>query len=99
MSVRTPDFEESAEKLREGVDSGLDLIEEYAGPFLDRYGRTVIVAGVAVVAAVGIALLVARRRRQKTLVGRMQEALPDSVSSRLERPLSSISKAAQRITG
>lgn len=99
MTARTPDFEESADMLRKGVDSGLDLIEEYGGPFLDRYGRTVLVAGVAVVAAVGIALLVARRRRRKTLVARMQDALPNSVSARLERPLSSISKAAERITG
>lgn len=99
MTARTPDFEEAAGMLREGVDSGLDLIEEYGGPFLDRYGKTLIVTGVAVVAAVGIALLVARRRSRKTLVARMQDALPNSVSSRLERPLSSISKAAERITG
>jgi MYXO-CTERM domain-containing protein len=98
MSVRTPDLEAQAEKLREGVENGLDLVEEYGGRFLDRYGRTTIVVGVAVVAAVGAALLVARRRRRRPLLTRMQDALPDQLSSRLERPISSIKQAADRIT-
>ena len=98
MSARTPDLEAGAEKVREGVENGLDLIEEYGGPFLDRYGRTAIVVGVAVVAAFGVAMMIARRRRRRPLISRMQDALPDSVSSRLERPLSSIKQAADRIT-
>lgn len=98
MSSRTPDFEEQASRVREGMENGLDLVEEFGGPLLDRYGRTMLIAGVAVVATVGVALLVARRRRRRPLVSRMQDRLPDSVSSRLERPLSSIKQAADRIT-
>ena len=98
MSARTPDLEAQAEKMREGVENGLDLIEEYGGPLLDRYGRTAIVVGVGLLAAVGVALVVARRRRRRPLISRMQASLPDSFSSRLERPISSIKQAAERIT-
>ena len=85
--------------VRERVESGLDVLEEYGGPLLDRYGRTALVVGVAVVATVGVALAVARRRRRKRLGTRLHDALPDSVASRLERPLSSIKSVADRITG
>jgi hypothetical protein len=98
MSVRTPDLDAQAEKVRQGMENGLDFIEEYGGPFLDRYGRTALVIGVAVVTAVGVAMIVARRRRRRPLISRMQDALPDSVSARLERPISSLRQAADRIT-
>jgi hypothetical protein len=83
--------------VRQRARDGLDALEEYGGPLLDRYGRTALVVGVAVVAAVGVALLVARRRRGRPLTTRLHDALPDSVSSRIERPLSSIRAAADRI--
>jgi len=84
--------------VRERVQGGIDVLEEYGGPLLDRYGRTALVIGVAVVAAVGVALIVAQRRRHRPLSMRLHDALPDSVSSRIERPLSSIRAAADRIS-
>jgi hypothetical protein len=98
MTVPTSRIDEQAKKVRESVENGLDVLEEYGGPLLDRYGRTALVVGVAVVAAVGVALIVARRRRRKPLVTRLHDALPDSVSSRIDRPLSSIRSAADRFT-
>jgi hypothetical protein len=98
MSAPKVDLEGQAQMLREGVENGLDVLEEYGGPLLDRYGRTALVVGVAVVAAVGVALVVARRRRRKPLTARLHDALPDSVSSRIERPLSTIRAAADRIS-
>jgi len=98
MSAPKVDLEGQAQMLREGVENGLDVLEEYGGPLLDRYGRAALVVGVAVVAAVGVALLVARRRRRKPLTARLHDALPDSVSSRIERPLSTIRAAADRIS-
>jgi len=92
------DLEGQAQMVREQVENGLDVLEEYGGPLLDRYGRTALVVGVAVVAAVGVALVVARRRRRRPLTSRLHDALPDSVSSRIERPLSSIKAAADRIS-
>ena len=84
--------------VRERVQGGLDALEEYGGPLLDRYGRTALVVGVAVVAAVGVALLVARRRRRRPLSARLHDAVPDAISSRIERPLSSIRATADRIS-
>jgi hypothetical protein len=95
MSAPKLDLEERAKMVRDRVENGLDVLEEHGGPLMDRYGRTAIVFGVALVAAVGVALVVARRRRPKPLAGRLH----DSVSSRIERPLSSIRAVADRITG
>jgi hypothetical protein len=98
MSAPKAGLEDQAQMVRERVENGLDVLEEYGGPLLDRYGRAALVVGVAVVAAVGVALVVTRRRRRKPLSARLHDALPDSVSSRIERPLSSIRAAADRIS-
>ena len=82
---------------KETVDRGLELLEEYGGPMLERYGRTALVVGVAVLAAGGMALLTARRRRRRTLTERLTRAIPE-VGSRLEGPISSIRSAAGRIS-
>jgi hypothetical protein len=95
MSAPKLDLEEQAKMVRGRVENGLDVLEEYGGPLIDRYGRTALVIGVALGAAVGVALVVARRRRPKPLAGRLH----DSVSSRVQRPLSSIKAVADRITG
>ncbi len=84
--------------VREGLRNGVDVLEEYGGPLLDRYGRTALVVGVAMVAGVAVALIVARRRRRRPLTMRLHDAVPESVSSRLQRPLSSIRAAADRIS-
>jgi hypothetical protein len=98
MSAPLAGIEDKAQMAREGFRNGLDVLEEYGGPLLDRYGRTALVVGVAVVAAVGVALMVARRRRRRPLTSRLRDALPESVSSRIARPLSSIRAAADSIS-
>ena len=98
MGVKPSDFEPQAEMVMNRVQTGLDAIEEYGGPLLDRYGRTAIVIGVAVVAAVGVSLLIARRRRRPTIGERIHGAMPDAVTSRLEKPISSLRSAADRIS-
>jgi hypothetical protein len=97
MGVSTSELNAQAQAMKERVESGLDMIEEYGGPMLDRYGRTAIVVGVAVVAAVGVALLLARRRRRKTITDRISKVLPE-MGSRLEGPVSSIRSAAGRFS-
>lgn len=91
------DLEPRTEFLRDRVQGGLDALDEYGGPLLDRYGRVVLIAGVALVAAVGIALILSRRSARATFTRRIQDAIPDSVGERLERPMSSIRSARERI--
>jgi hypothetical protein len=97
MGVTPSDFEPQAEMVMERVERGLDMLEEYGAPLLERYGRRALVVGVAVVAVAGVALLVARRTRRRTLRDRIQGAVPE-VRSRLERPISTIRSAADRLS-
>jgi hypothetical protein len=97
MGMSPSDFDTPVQVVKEKMESGLDMLEEYGGPMLDRYGRTAIVVGVAVLAAVGMALILARRRRRKTLSDRISKVLPE-MGSRLEGPVSSIRSAAGRFS-
>ena len=97
MGVTPSDFEPQAEMVMERVEKGLEMLEEYGAPLLERYGRRALVVGVAVVAVAGVALVVARRSRRRTLKDRIQGALPQ-VRSRLERPMSTLRSAADRIS-
>lgn len=92
MGLTPEDVEPQARMVMDRVQEGLDVIEEYGGPLLDRYGRTAIVVGVAVVAAVGVALIIARRRRRPTLAERLHDVMPDAVSSRLRSAAERISR-------
>jgi len=78
------------------VESGMDLIDERARPFVERHGATIVAAGLAALVGIGAAVMIVRRRRRRTLVMRLQEATT-SVGDRLERPLSTIKSAAERI--
>ncbi len=95
MGVKPEDLEPQAEFVIDRVQTGLDVLEEYGGPLLDRYGKTALVVGVAVVAAVGVALIVARRRRRSMT---LTERLPEAVGARLGSSISTLRSAAQRMT-
>jgi hypothetical protein len=74
--------------VRGAVERGLDQVDRYR-PVVVRYRWPILAAGAAVLVAAGV-VIVARRRRRRPLVVRLQEALPDSVSDRLEKPLSNL---------
>jgi hypothetical protein len=98
MKASTTDLEQRLKVVRDNVESGLQQVEKYGRPFLERHGRKVLAVGVLTLIAVGAAVAVSRRQaRRGSFTVRLHEALPDSVSSRLERPLSSIRSAAGRI--
>ena len=74
----------------------MDLFDDRARPFVERHGVTIVAAGLAALVGVGAAVMIVRRRRRKTLVMRLQDATT-SVGDRLERPISTIKSAAERI--
>ena len=96
MKGSTAEIERQAKASLDSVESGVELIEERAGPFIERHRFTILAVGLAALAAVGAAVVVARRRRRRTLVMRLHDATT-SVGDRLERPLSTIRSAAERI--
>ena len=98
MKASTNELEQQLKVVRDNVESGLQQVQKYGQPFLERHGRKVLAAGVITIIAVGAAVAVARRQaRRRSLTVRLQDALPDAVSSRLERPLSSLRSVAGRI--
>ncbi|TMC12836.1 MAG: hypothetical protein E6I42_05425 [Chloroflexi bacterium] len=96
MRSSTAEIERQAKAILDSVESGVELIDERARPFVERNGVTILAAGIAVLVGVGAAVMIVRRRRRRTLVMRLQDATT-SVGDRLERPLSTIRSAAERI--
>jgi hypothetical protein len=78
------------------VEGGVEFVDERAMPWIERNRMVVLGVGVAALVGVGAAVMMARRRRQRTLVARLHDATT-SVGDRLERPISTIRSAAERI--
>lgn len=96
MKGSTAEIERQAKAILDSVESGVDLIGERARPFVERHRVSIMAVGLGALAGIGAAVLIARRRRRKTLVMRLHDA-STSVGERLERPLSTIRSAADRI--
>jgi len=96
MKGATTEIERQAKAILDTVESGVELIEERARPFVERHRVTIVAVGLGALVGVGAAVMIARRRRQKTLVMRLHD-VTTSVGDRLERPLSTIRSAAERI--
>jgi len=96
MKGSTAEIERQARAILDSVESGVDLFDDRARPFVERHGVTIVAAGLAALVGVGAAVMIVRRRRRKTLVMRLQDATT-SVGDRLERPISTIKSAAERI--
>ena len=76
------------QRVGQQVEIGLEKMDEYRPTFM-RYRWPLLAAGAVLLVMVGTAM-VARSRRRRPLVVRIQDALPDSVSDRLEKPLSNL---------
>ena len=96
MKGSTAEIERQAKAILDSVESGVELIEERAGPFFERHRVTIVAVGLGALVGIGAAVMIARRRRRRTLVMRLHDATT-SVGDRLERPLSTIKSAAERI--
>ena len=93
----TAEIERQAKVILDSLESGMELIELRARPFIERHGVTIVALGLAAILGVGAAVMIARRRKGKTLVMRLHDATA-SVGDRLERPLTTIRSAAERIS-
>ncbi len=96
MKGSTAEIERQAKAILDSVESGVELIEERAGPFLARHRVTIVAVGLGVLVGIGAAVMIARRRTRRTLVMRLHDATT-SMGDRLERPISTIKSAAERI--
>ena len=96
MKASTAEIERQAKAILDRVEGGVDLIEERARPFVERHAVTIVAVGLGALAGIGAALMIARRRRRRTLVMRLHDATT-SVGDRLDRPLSTIKSVADRI--
>ena len=95
MKGSTAEIERQAKAILDSVESGVELIEERAGPFVERHRVTIVAISIGALVGVAAGVMLARRRRQRTLVMRLHDATT-SVGDRLERPLSTIRSAAER---
>jgi sensor c-di-GMP phosphodiesterase-like protein len=96
MRGSTAEIERQAKAILDSVESGVELIEERARPFVERHRVTIVAVGLGALVGVSAAVMIARMRRRRTLVMRLHDATT-SVGDRLERPLSTIKSAAERI--
>ena len=96
MKGSTAEIERQAMAILDGVESRMELIDGRVRPFIERHAVTIVAIGLAALAGAGAAVMIARIRRRRTLVMRLQDATT-SVGDRLERPLSTIRSAAERI--
>ena len=99
MKASTAEIERQARAILDSVEGGVELIDERARramPWIERNRVTLLAVGVAALVGLGTAMVVARRRRRRTLVARLHDATV-SVSDRLEGPVSTLRSAAERI--
>lgn len=94
MKASPEEFEQQARIVRDGVQRRLEIVEDYGRPLVQKYGKSALAVGMTGLAVVGIGMMVARRRRRRSFRVRIQ----DSVSSRMERPISSVRSVAGRFS-
>lgn len=97
MKASTTEIEQQAREILEKVEDGMEFIDERAMPWVERNRMLIVGIGLGVLAGIGAAVVISRRRRRRTLVARLHDATT-SVGDRLERPIGTIRSAAERIT-
>jgi len=82
-------------RMRE-VQQKLAIVEAKARALAQRHGR--LAAGIALTAAAafGLGMIVYRSRQRKSLVGRVQNAIPDSVWELPEELIAQLKKPLKR---
>ena len=83
--------------IESGIQSGIEAFDRYGRPWMQRNRTTLLAIGVAAMVGIGAAVMISRRRRRRTLIARLHEART-TVGDRLERPISTIRSAAERMS-
>ena len=86
-----------AGNVESGIESGIEAFDRYGRPWMQRNRTTLLAIGVAAMVGLGAAVMISRRRRRRTLIARLYEART-TVGDRLERPISTIRSAAERMS-
>lgn len=97
MKADTTEIEQQVKAILGGVEGGMEFIDERAMPWIERNRVMVLGIALGMLVGVGAAVLIARRNRPRPLVARLRDATT-SVGDRLERPISTIRSAADRIS-
>ncbi|HEY6875130.1 MAG TPA: hypothetical protein VI384_02100 [Candidatus Dormibacteraeota bacterium] len=83
--------------VESSIESGIEAFDRYGRPWMQRNRTTLMAIGVAALVGLGAAVMISRRRRRRTLVARLRDARTN-VGDRLERPMSTIRSAAERMS-
>ena len=83
--------------VESSIESGIEAFDRYGRPWMQRNRTTLLAIGVGAMVAIGAAVMIGRRRRRRTLIARLHEART-TVGDRLERPISTIRSAAERMS-
>lgn len=97
MKDPTAEVERQARAILDSVEGGVEFLDEQAMPWLERNRMMVLGITLGMLVGVGAAVMIARRNRRRPLVARLRDATT-SVGDRLERPISTIRSAADRIS-
>ena len=98
MKASTTEIEQQVKAILGGVEGGVEFIDERAMPWIEQNRVMVLGIALGMLVGVGAAVLIARRSsRPRPLVARLRDATT-SVGDRLERPISTIRSAADRIS-
>ena len=97
MKEATTEVERQARAILDSVESGVEFLDERAMPWIERNRMMVLGITVGVLVGIGAAVMIARRNRRRPLVARLRDATA-SVGDRLERPISTIRSAADRMS-
>ena len=97
MKASTAEIERQAKAVLDSVEGGVEFVNERAMPWIER--NRVMLLGLALGALIGVgaAIVISRRSRRRPFVARLRDATT-SVGDRLERPISTIRSAADRIS-
>jgi sensor c-di-GMP phosphodiesterase-like protein len=85
------------DNVESSIESGIEAFDRYGRPWMQRNRATLLAVGVAALVGLGAAVMISRRRRRRTLIARLHEART-TVGDRLERPISTIRSAAERMS-